>query len=110
MRHPVIVKSSDQVATVLRGDREALGLTGEELDARIGWADRYTAKAENPSAKWGKHLIRIEDMAEYWLISLNRSLVLMDRDHAETLVRTHASEQPQRGLERVRVHRFVFAG
>lgn len=110
MRPPVIVTSGSEIAAVLRGDRERLGVSGEEMDARIGWADRYCAKAENPDEKWGKRLFFFEPMAEFWLAGLNRTLVLMDRDAAETLIRTHASTLPdERGLQRVRVQRLVFA-
>lgn len=110
LRPPVIVSSGTNIAAVLRGDREAFGMSGEELDARIGWADRYTAKAENPDKKsWGKRLIRIEPMADLWMIGLNRALVLMDRTEAERLVREHASSLPDvRGLERQTVVRLAF--
>jgi hypothetical protein len=110
LRPPVIVTSALDIAAVLRGDREALGISGEELDGRIGWADRYTAKAENPNAKWGRHLIRVEPCADEWMQALNRSLVLMDRTYAQELVRQHASSLPDvRGLQRRLVQRLVFA-
>lgn len=108
MRPPVIVKSGLDIAAVLRGDRETLGLTGEAMDERIGWADRYTAKCENPDEKWGKKLFRIEPMAEFWLAGLNRTLLIMDTDQAEALVRSHSVSSPGRGLQRVSVQRLVF--
>jgi hypothetical protein len=110
-RAPVIVTSATDIATTLRGDREALGMSGEELDAVIGWPDRYAAKVENPRKKWGRTLFRIEPMADYWLKGLNRSLVLMDRDQAEQLMRDHAeaSQGPEsKRLARVRVVRLAF--
>lgn len=110
-RAPVLVTSTTDIATTLRGDREALGMSGEELDAVIGWPDRYAAKVENPRKKWGRTLFRIEPMADYWLKGLNRALVLMDRDQAEQLMREHAeaSQNPESNrLARVRVVRLAF--
>lgn len=84
-----------------------MGLTGEALDTRIGWADRYSAKAENPGAQWGKRLFRMHAMGEIWLMGVNRALVLMDRDQAESLVRAHDGSD-SRGVERVRVLRHIY--
>lgn len=101
-RPSVIITSTIDVAAVLRGDREAAGLTGEVLDEIIGWPDRYTAKAENPNKPWGRTALRMGDLFDVWAKGLNRSLVLMDRDQAERIVRAQAesSATPQQGLER----------
>ncbi len=109
-RPPVIVTSATDIATVLRGDREALGMSGEQLDEVIGWPDRYSAKVENPKRKWGRTLFRIEPMADYWLKGLNRALILVDRDEAERMIQEHASlHNPEsRRLARVRVVRLAF--
>jgi hypothetical protein len=69
----------------MRRRREGLGWTGEVLDARIGWADRYTAKCENPGEIWGKTQLRFAQMAPLWLDGLNARLVLVDRKLAEQL-------------------------
>ncbi len=45
---PVIVHERGQIAALLAARRAALGLTCEELDARIGFSDRYTSKLEHP--------------------------------------------------------------
>lgn len=110
-RAPVLITSATDIATALRGDRETLGMSGEDLDAVIGWPDRYSAKVENPRKKWGRTLFRIEPMADYWLKGLNRALVLMDRDQAENLMREHAaaSQNPEsQRLARVRVLRLAY--
>lgn len=109
-RPPVIVSSRTDFATTLRGDREALGLSGEELDEIVGWPDRYTAKVENPDKKrWGRTVFRMEPMADWWLKGLNRSLLLVDTDVAEQMVREHAALQnpESRRLARVRVVRMA---
>lgn len=106
----MIVTSATDIATVLRGDREALGMSGEQLDEIIGWPDRYSAKVENPKRRWGRTLFRIEPMADYWLKGLNRALILMDHDKAEQIVKEHAatSQDPEgRRLARVRVLRYA---
>lgn len=110
LRPPVIITASTDLAAVLRGDREALGLSGEDLDARIGWSDRYTAKLESGHKSWGRQVFRMERTADEWLLGLNRALVLMDRDEAQRLVLQHATSLPdERGLRRVRVQRLAFA-
>lgn len=110
MRPPVIVTSATDIATVLRGDREALGMSGEQLDEVIGWPDRYAAKVENPRKRWGKTLFRIQPMGDFWLKGLNRSLVLMDSELADKIVREHAASQDpeSRRLARVRVVRLAY--
>lgn len=109
MRPPVIVTSTTDIATILRGDRENLGLSGEELDEIVGWPDRYAAKAESPKKRWGRTLLRVEPMGDFWLKALGRSLVLLDSDVAERLVREHAASlQPDgRRVARVQVMRMA---
>lgn len=68
--------------TRLRIDR---GWTGEELDARAGWADRYTGKLERPEAPYGKRGLHISDMYEVWLEALGVCLVIMPTDLAAAL-------------------------
>lgn len=110
LRPPVIVTATTDFAAVLRGDREGLGISGEELDSRIGWCDRYTAKLESGHKSWGRQVFRMERTADEWLLGLNRALVLIDRDAAMAMVREHASSLPdERGLRRVTVARLVFA-
>lgn len=111
---PVILTSTSDVATLLRGERERRGWTGEELDARVGWPDRYAAKAENPGASWGKSLIRIHGMGDLWLQSLGLAVVLIERKQAERLV-AEASADPEVGeqdhrRERVQVVRMTWKG
>lgn len=92
---PVIVESSSDFSRAMRRRRESLGMSGEALDARIGWADRYSAKAENPGTTWGKCIVRFAAMAPFWLAGLNAKLVLMDADQAERLVRDHGQTRRQ---------------
>jgi hypothetical protein len=82
---PVLIESAADFAFAMRRRREGLGWTGEILDARIGWADRYTAKCENPGETWGKTQLRFAQMAPLWLDGLNARLVLVDREFAHQL-------------------------
>lgn len=98
---PVIIRDEDGLVALLRGRRQALGVSQQALDDRIGWADGYTAKAEAPSraamdrggrgygrrVAWG-----FAASLNWWLESLGLTLVLMDRAQAEALIA--ASDAP----------------
>lgn len=100
---PALVTTTEDAAEWLRAKREALGLSGEALDARVGWPDRYTAKAENPGSRWAKRLIRIADMGELWLQGLDAALIIADRQDALRFVEGHIdSEIQHHGVRRVR--------
>lgn len=107
MRPPIVISSAADIPALLRAEREALGMTGEDLDAHIGWCDRYTAKCESPDKKWGKTVFRIERCADDWLAGLGRALVLLDRVQAENLMRQPSL--PEANLRRVRVMRWAIA-
>lgn len=110
----VIVTSATDIASVLRGERERREWTGEDLDARVGWPDRYAAKAENPEAKWGRRLIRIHGMADLWLQSLDLHLCLVERKQAERMMAEAAADPEVREeganhrVGRVQVSRLVW--
>jgi len=111
MRAPLIVTSSTDIAAVLRRERERRGWTGEELDAKVGWPDRYAAKAENPGTAWGKTLVRVHGMADLWLQTLDYALVLVDRKEAERMVAEAAADPEvceRDHLRRVQVMRLVY--
>jgi hypothetical protein len=95
---PTIVHSRADIASLLRAHRMASGMTCEDLDARAGWSDRYTAKLEHgdkPSGKAGFVIappttdspadptaafsgrITVSMMGDVWLESLGLTLVLM---------------------------------
>jgi hypothetical protein len=96
---PVIVHERGQIAALLAARRAALGLTCEELDARVGFSDRYAAKLEHPSRPQGRqgfHFywpsealpgggIRCTGMAELWLQGLGLRLVLVDEATADRI-------------------------
>lgn len=109
-----IVTSATDIAAVLRGERERRGWTGEDLDARVGWPDRYAAKAENPEAKWGRRLIRVHSMADLWFQSLDLHLCLVERKEAERLA-AEVTADPKVGehrsvhVQRIQVARLVWA-
>lgn len=98
---PVIVQSDESVAGLLRGRRQALGITQQELDDRIGWADGYCAKVEAPSRAahegssrgYGRRVIwGFTHALGWWLESLGLCMVIMDRESAEALIA--ASDAP----------------
>lgn len=100
---PALITNTAEAAEWLRAKREALGLSGEALDARVGWPDRYTSKAENPGLQWAKRLIRIADMGELWLQGLDAALILADREDAMRFVQGHVDAEVQHhGVRRVR--------
>lgn len=109
MRRPILLESMTDIAAELRRDREALGLTGEDLDARIGWSDRYTAKVENPDAAWGKKVFRVHRCADDWLAGLGRCLVIMDRLEAERLIAAHATASDPTTYRPIRILRWTRA-
>ncbi len=78
MRPPIIISHASYLPTLLRFERIALGMSGEELDWRVGWADRYSAKCESPEKAWGKTVFGSR-CSDEWLAGLGRALVLMDR-------------------------------
>ena len=111
MLRPVKVTSTTDIAATLRADREALGWSGEQLDLRVGWADRYGAKAENPAAPWGKRLIIVREMGDYWLEALGRSLLLVDSRQVPAIMAAAEAEDggQEHGFERVHGFRFVWS-
>lgn len=92
---PVIVRSNMDAAAVLTQIRLERGWTGEELDARAGFSDRYTAKLERPNAPWGKRGLHISPMWEVWAEALGLALVLVTKEQARQL---GAHEAPRRAV------------
>lgn len=83
---PVLIRSEDQLVSLLRGRREALGLSHAVLDERIGWAGGYASKVEAPHRRYGKRLfIFLTGLADELLQGLGLGLVLMDRRDAEAI-------------------------
>lgn len=94
---PLIVHSRGDITGALVARREALGLTGEQVDDRAGFSERYTAKLEVPYAPCGKTgfifshpsevlptgSVRASGMSEVWLETLGLRLVLVDAETAE---------------------------
>lgn len=88
---PVLIRSEDQLIGLLRGRREALGLSQAELDDLVGWAPAYTSKVEAPHRRYGRRLfIFLTGLADEWLEALGLGLVLMDRKDAEALTSADA--------------------
>jgi hypothetical protein len=78
---------------ILGAVRVAGAMTCEDLDARAGFADRYTAKLEAspeaPSKRWGLAIepagVRLSAMAGVWLQSLGLALLVVDANTANEL-------------------------
>jgi hypothetical protein len=87
---PVILKSNEQAAAVMRGYRERLHLPQDEIDHRVGWADGYTAKAEAPGREYGR-AVTVGSFVD-WAQAMGLKVVLLDAEGAETLVLL--SEEP----------------
>lgn len=96
---PLIVHSRGDITSSLIARRHAIGWTGERLDERAGWADRYGAKLEQnrrPSGKAGflfsfgtevcpSGTLRASAMAEVWMEALGLRLVLVDNATAKAI-------------------------
>lgn len=105
---PLLVDDRSGITSALIDRRHALGLTGEDLDERVGWADRYTGKLEaplTPSGKVGFHFthpvdvlptgtIRSSGMAACWMQALGLRLVLVDAATAERIGAKPAPDAP----------------
>lgn len=96
-RRPVIVKSCTDAAAVLTKARLDRGWSGEELDARAGFPDRYSIKMENPRARWGRRGLHISPMWELWAEALGLCLVIMAKDQAEAMGAVEAGNRPAFG-------------
>ncbi|PZO04679.1 MAG: hypothetical protein DCF29_10105 [Alphaproteobacteria bacterium] len=96
---PLVVHSRGQIVGALIARRHDLGLRGEDLDARIGWCDRYTGKVERPNRPEGRPSfkfdapcevmptgdIRPTGLSDFWLEALGVRLVLVDARTADTI-------------------------
>lgn len=90
---PVIISDEGVLVGLLRGRRQALGISQGELDDRLGWPDGYSAKAEAPERKYGRRVAwGISSFLSYWLEGLGLSLVLMDKAEAEAMVASSRAE------------------
>lgn len=84
---PVIVRNEQELASLLRGRREALGMPQDALDHRVGWAESYCAKVEAPNRRYGKRVLwGMSDLLNDWLEALGLALVIMPRADAEALI------------------------
>lgn len=91
---PVVVRSNMDAASVLTQMRLERGWTGEELDARAGFSDRYTGKLERPDAPWGKRGLHISPMWEVWAEALGVCLVVVTKEQARQLGAHEAPRRP----------------
>lgn len=96
---PLEVDDRSSIVGALVQRRRNLGWTGEDLDERAGWADRYGAKLEvpqRPAGKLGFHFdfpceflpsgnVRASGMATVWLQALGLRLVLVDEETARSI-------------------------
>jgi hypothetical protein len=78
---------------ILGAVRVAASMTCEDMDARAGFTDRYTAKLEAspeaPSKRWGLAIepagVRLSAMAGIWLSALGLALLVVDATTADEL-------------------------
>lgn len=106
---PTLIRNEDTLIGLLRGRRQALGMSQAEVDERIGWAPAYCSKAEAPHRRYGRRVFAcLSNLLDEWLEGLGLALVLMDRDEATELcasseataiAEAHAGAYPNRGRE-----------
>lgn len=96
---PLVVHSRGQIIGALITRRHELGLNGEQLDARIGWSERYVGKVERPNRPEGRPSFRFDfpcdvmpagnikptALADCWLEALHVRLVLVDARTADAI-------------------------
>lgn len=96
---PLIVHERGEIVSALVARRHSLRWTGEDLDERAGWADRYTGKIEKPMRPQGRPsftfdwpaevtpagVIRPTGMGEVWMGALGLRLVLVDAETAKAI-------------------------
>jgi hypothetical protein len=73
----------------MRREREALGYTHLEMDARIGLASGHWGKVENAGAAWGKQAFRMTYTIECALEALGLELVVAPRGLIEAITLKH---------------------
>lgn len=84
---PVQITSESGLIGLLRGRRQALGISQQALDDRLGFADGYVAKLEAPERSYGRRVAwGLSTFLFYWLEGLGLALVVMDKAQAEALV------------------------
>lgn len=101
---PLVVSSRGQIVGALISRRHDLGLTGEQMDARINWSDRYSGKIERPNRPEGRPSFRFDfpcevmpwgdirptGLSDFWLDALGVRLVLVDARTADAIGATPA--------------------
>lgn len=112
---PVIIRHRADMASLLRANRIALGMTCEQFDAHAGFADRYVTKMENGSEytggrRQGLHVtppttddpeqgrtfsgdITLTAMAELWLEASGLHLMLVPASLAASIGAVPAPER-----------------
>jgi hypothetical protein len=75
---PTLIRNEDTLIGLLRGRRQALGMSQAEVDERIGWAPAYCSKAEAPHRRYGRRVFAcLSNLLDEWLEGLGLALVLM---------------------------------
>lgn len=84
---PVIIGDEGILVGLLRGRRQALGISQDALNDRAGLTDGYIAKLEAPERTYGRRAAwGIAQTLVWWLESLGLCLVLMDKESAQRLI------------------------
>ena len=83
------VRHRDDLLTIMRKHREALGFTHLEMDERIGLGSGHYGKLERMGASWGKEGFRITQSIVNALDLLNLDLIIVPKAEipAEACVR-----------------------
>lgn len=85
----VLVRGRDDVLTVMRRTREALGYTHLEMDERVGLGSGHYGKIERMGADWGKAALRITPSILNSLDALGLEIVIAPKGElpAQTMAR-----------------------
>lgn len=85
----VLVKGRDDVLTVMRKTREALGKTHLEMDEWVGLGSGHYGKIERMGADWGKQALRMSPSIMNCLDALGLEIVIAPKGElqAQTVTR-----------------------
>lgn len=86
MKRPIFIRESDDLLTALAQEREARGMTCEELDHKLGVTRGHSNKMENGTKPWGRLCFRMTAIVGWALEYYGLRLVLMPADMAESLM------------------------
>lgn len=95
----VVVRARNDVLTVVRQRREALGLTHLEMDAEVGLTSGHYGKIERMGAAWGKQAFRLTSSMVWILDRLGLELIIAPKGSCHAVAIEHDVRLPREAPE-----------